>query len=262
MQTPTKCCAKCGKEFPATPEYFRPSRKSLRNSCRQCAREKARQYDYQHAEERRQYKKQYYRDHAEGARKKARHYYADHKEERRDYNRLWREKNPDKSKKSTQHWRDKNPEKVKLTGRQSSSRYYRKHPSKAKKSAKLWRDSNTIKVRGYTLRRRAQKRKLPSTFTDADWECSLNYFHGCCAYCGRPPGLWHTLARDHFVPVSKNGGYTPNNIVPACHGEGGCNNAKSDSDASDWLGKKFGKRQAKAILKRIKDYFEWIENLE
>ena len=110
-------------------------------------------------------------------------------------------------------------------------------------------------------RRRARQRELPATFTTQDWQHALEYFGGCCAYCGRPQGLWLTLAQDHFHPVSKGGAFVPTNIVPACHGEGGCNNSKSNRDPYKWAmdvlakNKNIGTRKAKEALARIEAYF-------
>lgn len=108
-------------------------------------------------------------------------------------------------------------------------------------------------------RRKARANALPASFSGDDWMFALSYFEGRCAVCGRPPGLWHTLARDHWIPVTKGGSYTPDNIVPLCHsqkdGDGSCNNSKHDRDAHEWLVEKFGKRKAAQIEQRINQYF-------
>jgi hypothetical protein len=51
-------------------------------------------------------------------------------------------------------------------------------------------------------------------------------------------------------------GTVPWNTVPLCHGVGGCNNQKNDSDATKWLIGKFGKRKGLAILKRIEAFLD------
>lgn len=115
-----------------------------------------------------------------------------------------------------------------------------------------------------TINKRARKRSLPDTFTPRDWQRSLEYFNGCCAVCERPlRDLFgsHTASADHWIPlVSPNcPGTVPTNIVPLCHGVGGCNNSKEAKNASEWLIGKFGKRRAREILKRIEAYFEWVK---
>jgi len=61
-----------------------------------------------------------------------------------------------------------------------------------------------------------------------------------------------TLHQDHYIPVTKNGGYTPDNILPACQS---CNLSKWNSDPHDWLIRKFGKSKAKQIEAKIAIYF-------
>lgn len=115
-------------------------------------------------------------------------------------------------------------------------------------------------------RRRARKLNLPNTLTGADWQFALDYFGGCCAACGRPPGLWHTLAADHWIPISRGGPSTPDNIVPLCNsgrdGVGGCNNSKHNTLPSDWLIEKFGPRKGRAIQRKIEAFLESRKSAE
>lgn len=107
-------------------------------------------------------------------------------------------------------------------------------------------------------RRRARKKAVVATFTRQNWEHCLGYWGNCCAYCGRPAGLWHFIAQDHFIALAKGGNYTPDNILPACHGIDGCNNAKRDHDPREWLEQRFGKLKAERIFTRIMNYFAGI----
>lgn len=111
---------------------------------------------------------------------------------------------------------------------------------------------------------------LPHNYSPRVWSRCLDYFNHCCAVCGRPAGLWHFLANDHWIaltdPRPDNPGTVPWNIVPLCHarkdGEGCCNNSKSNLIAEDWLLKQYSKRKAGEILKRINAYFEWVKQQE
>lgn len=109
-------------------------------------------------------------------------------------------------------------------------------------------------------RRRAKKQGLPCELTSADWQHALNYFNGRCAICGRPPGLFHVLAQDHWIPVSGGGGFTKYNIIPLCHSKkgdvDGCNNLKQNYSAEEWLIERYGKRKATKILAKIEAYFK------
>lgn len=98
-----------------------------------------------------------------------------------------------------------------------------------------------------------------SAFTDNDWTVALDYWKCRCAYCGRPQGLWHKLSREHFIPRIDGGDYTPSNIIPACFGKYGCNNSKGKRNVKTWLVSRFGELEAKRLIKRIEDYFAWLE---
>jgi 5-methylcytosine-specific restriction endonuclease McrA len=71
--------------------------------------------------------------------------------------------------------------------------------------------------------REARKHDLPATLTMKEWLETLDYFDWSCAYCGHKP----FVILEHFVPISKRGGTTKNNCVPACYS---CNMLKKDKN--------------------------------
>ena len=74
-------------------------------------------------------------------------------------------------------------------------------------------------------RRRARTRNLPATLTQQEWEELLETYNHSCAYCGTPESaLRKKLHQEHVIPVVQGGGYTKDNIVPACSH---CNHTKS-----------------------------------
>ncbi len=103
----------------------------------------------------------------------------------------------------------------------------------SRESMRRWRANNpeeaAKQVRISGKRREARKRQLPATLTVKEWEHTLEYFERSCAYCGKPSIELH---QEHFIPVAKGGGYTKENIVPACPD---CNQSKSDALPRDWL---------------------------
>lgn len=113
----------------------------------------------------------------------------------------------------------------------------------------------------YRLRsnqRRARKRALPDDLTLEQWQRAVDYFNGCCAVCGRQLKdmfQTHTSSMDHWIPLTSGGATLATNIVPLCHGVGGCNNSKRDRLPEDWLVWKFGKHRAATILARVNAYF-------
>ena len=79
-------------------------------------------------------------------------------------------------------------------------------------------------------RREARKRNLPATLTEEEWLDTLFVYDYRCAYCGNM-FEYNELERDHAVPLSRGGGYTLENIVPACRP---CNTGKSDRTSTEY----------------------------
>lgn len=75
--------------------------------------------------------------------------------------------------------------------------------------------------------RRQRIAKLPYDFDKADWIRAKEYFGYKCAYCGKQGAL----TKEHVVPVSKGGGFTVDNIIPACPR---CNYSKNNRDLEEW----------------------------
>lgn len=148
-------------------------------------------------------------------------------------------------------------------------RRYRKG-DKSKQQTKEYRKRYRSTSEGRAKRRiefmlyKSRKLSLPDKFTVEDWQRVLDYFHGCCAVCGRQLNdLFgeHTAAMDHWIPLSSPDcpGTIPTNIVPLCHGITGCNNSKGNKDPEKWLQEQFGKRKAHEILHNVETYFESVK---
>lgn len=80
-------------------------------------------------------------------------------------------------------------------------------------------------------RRVARERELPSTLTRQEWEEIKDQFKHRCAYCGEH---FEHLTQDHAIPLSRGGGYTADNIVPACPS---CNSRKGNMTADEFIAK-------------------------
>lgn len=112
------------------------------------------------------------------------------------------------------------------------------------------------------VRYRARRKALPNTYTADDWAQALDYWDNTCAVCGRPPGLWHTLSQDHWLPLSHPDcpGTVAMNMLPLCYGADGCNNSKGKKEPHKWLIERLGKRKAKKKLAEIEAYFAWVKD--
>lgn len=249
-ETISKPCRTCGNHFPATPDYFHRDINAtdrLVTQCKSCNRIYCRQHrgSVNPASKRMPKAREGFKycPRCESEYPATLEYFSKHTKMRNgigsfckgcylEYTREYRAKNIDKYKDANRRWQ------------------------------------NTVHAKALqqtrVRRRRATRKALPDTFTNNDWQHALNYFNGCCAVCGRPVGLWHTVAADHWIPITdpECPGTVASNIIPLCHsqkdGEGGCNNSKSKRNAEQWLTGKFGERKAKQILARINQYFEWV----
>ena len=98
--------------------------------------------------------------------------------------------------------------------------YYQNHRDRILERRKVYKTNNLVKDRVQQARRRARKQGLPATLTVEQWLAIQVAYKHRCAYCGSKP---KKLTQDHVVPLSKGGGTTPDNIVPACTS---CNSRK------------------------------------
>lgn len=120
------------------------------------------------------------------------------------------------------------PEYKRRITRDAAKRRY--DPSRKSEQAKKYRETEHGKLarRMNKQKRTARIKGLEKSLTKDDWQITLNFFDNKCAYCGGSD----RIHQDHFIPVALGGGYTRNNIVPACHR---CNSSKHDKHPIEWL---------------------------
>ena len=163
-------------------------------------------------------KREYYQNHREVILERQTRYNESHREWTRENASRYRKENHNKSLQCVRNWylghitqvaeRNKNWRKQNLEHCKEIERRYRlKNPEKRAISQ---------------ARREAIKLGLPNTLTSEQWEAIKKIYHNRCAYCGHKPSK---LTIDHVIPLSKGGGTTPDNIVPACFS---CNSGKGN----------------------------------
>jgi len=141
-------------------------------------------------------------------------------------------------------WRANNKEDIRAYGEQ----YYEKNKERNKEQCKEWRKNNPDRNAQKSLRRYSLKKKLRSDFTFDEWEECKTFFDYKCAYCGQETKEY---VQEHFIPVSKQGGYTKGNIVFSCKT---CNLSKTNHDFFHWYKRKpFYSHERE---KRVLDYLE------
>lgn len=259
--TDCKPCTKCGIEYPRTREYFKPDKNrpdGLTTRCQQCIRKARAQYRESHADEIRERKRREYAKNrqnpewVEERRKYSARYSIEHADRKRESQKHYRAKNAAK----IHQWREGYVAKTREQRRAYQARYRANNPEKDRAKYARYRANNPDKMREKDMRRYTKRRSLPCTFTVADTKCMMEYWNYCCAYCGAQQDFWHVIEREHWIAVTDprpdNPGTVPTNMLPACKA---CNANKSNSDPVEWLNKRFGKRKAATILKRIEQYF-------
>lgn len=273
---PLKRCSKgdnCvhpdGCLLPATSEYFPRNKRTkdgLTAYCKACNYEQVKKWRCKNPEKHRaqgiRYIRKYPEKHSENSkrwhilnrdhkRELSRRHYENNRERLRAYRLAWVRANPEKVRGYRRKYFEINRERL----RKEANHYNNENREKRRLAWRNYNASHLPEIRIREQIRRARKRALPSTLTKDEWESCLNYFNGVCCYCGSQATFWNVLEQDHFVPVATGGGYTVDNIVPACRP---CNTSKNATPAAVWLENKFGKRKAKTILDRIRTYFNGI----
>ena len=238
----TNICTKCGKELPATAEYFYRDKHradGLRPDCKEC-------YLF-YKKDRKDNPEKY--DHSKDTTKKCNKCgiektFEEFHKKRNNVNHICKECVKDK------YYANHDQRK-----RQQRERY---DPIKSAEYNKMYKKSHKDEIRDWTKeyfknkpglrkiykqRRNAIKRSLPSTLTKKQWAEIKEHFSGKCCYCNREL----PLTIEHFIPITKSGELTRNNIIPACKS---CNSSKGNRDALTWFRKQeyYSKAREQKIL--------------
>lgn len=110
--------------------------------------------------------------------------------------------------------RQRNQKPARKEQRQSyQQEYYRKHKDELLKYQSDYRRANPERRDNYKRRSIARRKGLSDTLTLEQWEKILKEHQYACHYCGKK-GV--KLEKEHRVPAIRGGGFTSENIVPAC----------------------------------------------
>jgi 5-methylcytosine-specific restriction endonuclease McrA len=114
------------------------------------------------------------------------------------------------------------------TYRYQTDEEYRKE---YRRKQREWAAKNKYKRYQYDRVRYIKKMGTPveDQLTEEQWEkikADCNY---TCSYCGASDVK---LTQDHFIPISKGGLHTANNIVPSCVS---CNSSKQARNPFEWM---------------------------
>ena len=243
----TKTCTKCGVTYPATVEFwhqYKRNKDGLKSRCKVCRCE---------------YNRKRRAANPEKLREQARKRHAANPEKAREQRRNWCADNSDKLRERNRKWNAANPE----YARNYHRKYYAADPEKFRERRRKYRAANPDKVREYNDQRRALENGLPYDFPAWMERRALDYWHGCCAICGRQlKDLFdtHKGALDHWIALTDkrpdNPGTVATNMIPLCHGIAGCNNKKFNKDPYEWINQEHGTRKAKPIIAAVETFFD------
>jgi len=199
-----------------------------------------------------EYKAKYYLEHKVKVKETNRLYREEHKEELRENKKKWynenkahviamvtlnKQNNAEKSKQYSDEYRKKNKGNLWRDRLENKERaaikqhiYYESHKETIKKYSQEYKLNNKARYNILQQKRRCLINETLSTLTKQQWETIKEDFNNCCCYCGKEL----KLTQEHFVPLSKGGEYTHNNIVPSCIS---CNSSKYDKDFFTWYPK-------------------------
>lgn len=173
----------------------------LSTSCKECVKKRSKKHIEMHKNEVKEYQKEYR---------------INNREKLNDYSNKYYYKNHDKLLKVGKKYRLKYNENIKV---------YRK----LYLQTEIGKEVNRLKEQ----KRRSRKKNLKSDLTIGQWNETIKnwtdsngYIH--CAYCSE---ITVKPEQEHIIPLSKNGEYTKNNIIPICKT---CNTSKNNKSLEEF----------------------------
>jgi len=192
----TKICSRCHKEKSFT-EFRKHACHSdgYASECKVCA------------------KKRYWENREkEIARKRKYRMNLEVKKREREYCHLYNLKNTKRRVTYNKKYIELHPEWAKKKARESYYRHREERLISTSKYKKNHRDYYNEQER----KRHNLKNNLPATLTKENWEEILKLYNYRCYYCNSLGTKSNPLEKEHKIPLIRGGGYTKENIVPAC----------------------------------------------
>ena len=258
-----KKCNKCGIEKPLTKEYFHRNKNKkdgFVEMCKECRNKYAKDYREENKEKISNSRKEHYQRNKEKIKVKSNIYYRENKEKVKVSRAKYNKRNKEAISEQCKQYYMKNKEHIKKERR----KYNKEHKEQKAKQDRIYRENNKDKINILLQRYHAKKKELDATLTVEQWEQIKGSFNNKCAYCGMTEEehkniFNQTLHQEHFIPLSKGGEYTHNNIIPACRS---CNSSKQDKDFFEWYPQQkfYSKRREQKLLKHLR-YEEGTQQL-
>ncbi|HUW46106.1 MAG TPA: HNH endonuclease signature motif containing protein [Dehalococcoidia bacterium] len=159
--------------------------------------------------DRKAYFKRYYQEHRAKYLAHFKQWRQDNKDRDMEQHKQWRQDNKEYKTEYAKQYRQDNKEQV----AENEKRYWQTEEGKAAKQRE-------------NIARRTRIERVANTLIAEEWLAILAQHNFQCVYCGCSLlNLFNRATRDHIIPISKGGGNTKENIVPACRS---CNSKKHD----------------------------------
>lgn len=235
----TKVCSKCKKELPETSEFFYKTKlikSGFKPQCKACQhqyysenRNIGRACTAEGKERRTQRKKEYMKENDAKIKKQQKKYREIHKMELSQKRKDFTKANKERMSLRKKELMLINPDKVLERRRRYNNS-----------------DRGKERFRLNDQRRRAKSKQVIADYNIKKWEMCKIHFDNKCCYCGKT----EPLTQDHFIPLSKGGEYTRNNIMPACKS---CNSSKNNKNFFEWYPEQkcYSKKREQKILKYL-----------
>lgn len=216
----TRTCSKCGRDLPATSEFFHRHGDKARpnvlwsSSCRECrtAAQRAR-----------------YREDPEKARERWRGWYSANREYDKKRVSAWREAHPGRAAERSREYYIKNREAILAREQEWRENNRDRHRAMTDK----WRATHQRQYRESVANQSRNRRAAAGHHTPADVRAQYKRQKGRCFWCRTELDRYHV---DHVMPIAAGGTNDPENIVVSCPS---CNLSKSSKHPMDFAGVMF-----------------------
>jgi len=234
----TKTCKTCKEEKPLTSEYFQPRKYNIdgfEGGCKSCKAKYRKEYFDNNKEKEKASRKEYTKNNKEKIYETKTAWRKKNLEHVAQVRRTYKANNKELFDKWDKEYRERHKERVLERNRQ----WYQDNKEYARATNKQWWQNNKEKGRLLISKRNKLIIKLPFTLTVKQWEHIKNDFSHSCAYCGMTETEHlekhkQLLHQEHFIPLTKGGEFTHNNIIPSCRL---CNISKHKREFKEWYPK-------------------------
>ena len=174
-----------------------------------------RRYYQEHKERLREQQRQYHQEHVEEKKARDRRHYQGHREEIRAQQHQYLQEHRDEVYAYIRQYNKEHKEET----REHHRRYGQKHREEANEHHRQYHREHPEVMRNVARRRRALKAGSNGSFTEEEFRLLCEQYDNRCVYCREEL----PLVSDHVTPLSRGGGNSIDNIVPACKS---CNSMK------------------------------------